>query len=70
VLAASPVDCTTTLAQSLADNAARVDGRLARCKDTTGLLGCPFGLSADPTCLGSTATQVGTDLVRTVFGAP
>lgn len=68
VLTGSPIDCPTTLATALAKEAAKVDGRLANCPETTGMLGCLFEPGADPGCLGAASTQIGIGLAETVFG--
>ncbi len=68
VVAGTSANCPVDLASTLADQAARIDERAARCTDTTGLLGCLFAPGADPGCLGSAATQIGTDLSETAFG--
>lgn len=66
-LAGTPADCASDLAGELAENAAQVDARRDRCVDTTNMLGCLFEMNPDPTCLGTATTQIGTDLVETVF---
>jgi len=38
-----------------------------RCVDSTGLLGCLFE-GGPATCLGDSATTIGTSLVETTFG--
>jgi hypothetical protein len=65
--ATDPVPCTTTLASTLAAEAAAVDGRLTACADTAGLAGCRFVEEPDPACLGATTTAVATALVQAVF---
>ncbi|MGH7895654.1 MAG: hypothetical protein ACREQL_13365 [Candidatus Binatia bacterium] len=66
----SPVDCSTSLAPTIATLSGRVDTQLDRCVDTTGMLGCRFAPTPDPTCLGTAATSIATDLVDAVFGTP
>jgi Abnormal spindle-like microcephaly-assoc'd, ASPM-SPD-2-Hydin len=68
VVAGAPANCPVDLASTLADQAARIDEQATRCTDTTGMLGCLFSPGADPGCLGSAATQIGTDLSETAFG--
>jgi hypothetical protein len=68
VLAGTSTDCPASLASTLSREADRVNARAAACKDTTGMLGCLFDPGADPTCLGTAATQLGTDLAETAFG--
>jgi hypothetical protein len=63
ITAATPVDCAATYATDLAAVRARIDAQVGRCGDTTGLGGCLFGVGADPACLGTTATTLGTTLV-------
>ncbi len=65
ITAATPVDCATAFAADLAAIRARVDAQPMRCTDTTGLSGCLFGVGADPACLGTTATTIGSTLVDT-----
>jgi hypothetical protein len=66
--AVSPVDCAMANATGLAAEAAKVDARIERCQDTTGLEGCPFGMTPAPTCLGDTSLDIGSRLTETIFG--
>jgi hypothetical protein len=68
VLAGTSADCPADLAADLADTASRIDALATRCTDTTGMLGCLFLPGADPGCLGTAATQIGTGLSETAFG--
>ena len=68
VLAGTSPDCPIDIASTLAVEAAKVDDRAANCADTTGMLGCLFEPGADPTCLGTAATDIAVDLSETVFG--
>ena len=68
VLAGTTADCATDLASDLDDTASRINGLLGRCTDTTGMAGCLFAPGADPACLGTAATQIGTGLSETAFG--
>jgi hypothetical protein len=70
ITAPAPVDCPASLASTIATSSARVDVQIDRCVDTTGMLGCRFEPTPDPTCLGTAAATIATDLVGTVFGAP
>jgi len=70
VTAPPPVDCPTSLASNISSTIDRVNSEVDRCDDTTGMQGCLFGLVSDPTCLGTTAETVATELVRSVFNAP
>ena len=63
-----PVDCAAANATVLATLAAKVDERLARCSDTTGMDGCHFEPMPDPTCLGTASGTIAADLVDAVFG--
>jgi hypothetical protein len=65
--ATSPADCGQALSGELETLRARVDTRLARCRDTTGLAGC-YADGGEPGCLGAAATAVGSDLVDAEFG--
>lgn len=67
ITAASPVDCAATTAADVAALRARADAQPQRCGDTTGLVGCLFGVGADPACLGTTAATLGTTLVETTI---
>lgn len=68
VLAGASANCLADLASTLADQASRIDEQASRCTDTTGMLGCLFEPGADPGCLGTVATQIGTGLAETAFG--
>ncbi len=68
VLGGTSPDCPADQADDLADEAARVNATVARCTDTTGMLGCLFEPGADPGCLGTAATQIGIRLSETAFG--
>lgn len=67
VVAASPADCAADLASVVADERAKADALLDRCRDTTGMAGCRFETPADPACLGAAAEAIATDLVDAVF---
>jgi hypothetical protein len=62
------IDCATTVAPLLATQAAKVDGVVGRCSDTTDMEGCLFEPSPDPGCVGNAATAIATDLADAVFG--
>jgi hypothetical protein len=68
VTAPSPVDCAASLAVEIAALRADADGALDRCGDTTGMAGCRFEPTPDPSCLGDTAASVATELVAEAFG--
>ena len=67
ITAATPADCAATTAADVTALRARVDAHPQRCSDTAGLAGCLFGVGADPGCLGTTATTLGTTLVETTI---
>ena len=68
ILAPAPVDCVAVNATLLATVAEKVDTKLARCNDTTGMDGCAFEVVPDPTCLGTESGTIAADLVDAVFG--
>jgi len=68
ITAPGPVDCLAATAPLLAAQAAKVDTRLARCSDTTGMDGCFFEPPPDPTCLGTATTTIAAGLADAVFG--
>lgn len=67
VTAGSPVDCDAVLASAIAQEAARADAVIDRCRDTTDMLGCLFVLSPDPQCVGDASQAIAEDLVDAVF---
>ncbi len=71
ITAGTPVDCATDQAASIQAIQTRVDGRIERCSDTTGMLGCLFPPpmeTPDPSCLGDATVAIGSDLVDAAFG--
>ena len=67
ISAASPVDCSSTLATTIASQEATVDASVGKCAVTTDLLACPFVAPADPACLGDAMTTMASELVGVVF---
>jgi hypothetical protein len=63
----TPIDCAATHASEIQGVQAQVDEALARCTDSTGLLGCLFE-GGGPTCLGDAAESIGAALVDVTFG--
>ncbi|HEY2389378.1 MAG TPA: hypothetical protein VGK30_20685 [Candidatus Binatia bacterium] len=70
ITAATPVLCASTESSDIAALQARADAQPLRCTDTTGLSGCLFGMSADPTCLGTTGATLGTTLTDAAVPQP
>ena len=68
ITAVSPVDCAAANAAEIAKRQSFANSRLDKCKDTTGLEGCSFGVGADPNCLGDAALSIASDLVDLTFG--
>jgi hypothetical protein len=68
ITSVSPVDCDVEHAAELATIQDKANARVGKCKDTTGLEGCPFGMGADPSCLGNASLTISSDLVSTTFG--
>jgi hypothetical protein len=68
VTAATPADCQSSNAAAIATILDRVNARLDRCSDTTGLAGCVFQSTPDPTCLGDEALAIGSSLTDAIFG--
>ena len=64
----SPVDCHADQLGELTKLTDQVNSKVDRCKDTTGLQGCPFVEDADPNCLGAAALSIGAGLVETSYG--
>jgi hypothetical protein len=61
--------CRDALAADLTELGAKVDAAVAKCTDTTDLLGCRFeGMSPDPACLGATAEDMAAALADAVLG--
>lgn len=61
--------CDTDIAEGLATLRAKLDATVAKCKDTTDLLGCRFeGMSPDPECLGIAAENLANELTDATFG--
>jgi hypothetical protein len=67
ITAASPVDCSSTLATTIASQESAIDARVGQCSNTTDLLACPFVPPADPACLGDAMTTIASELVGVVF---
>jgi len=67
ISAASPVECSSTLATTIASQEATVDASVGKCAVTTDLFACPFVAPADPACLGDAMTTMASELVGVVF---
>jgi hypothetical protein len=65
--AVTPVDCAATLASEILTEKLRADDEFNFCANTTGMLGCRFGMGASVYCLGNTSEAIGADLVESVF---
>lgn len=68
ITSGTPVDCSAVNAADIDQIQSKTDARLGRCKDTTGLGGCAFGMGADPSCLGDASAAIAGGLVNTTFG--
>jgi hypothetical protein len=68
ITSTSPVDCSVDNAADIAKIQSKANSRLDKCKDTTGLNGCPFGIGGDPNCLGDVSLTIADELVSTTFG--
>ncbi len=67
ITSVSPVDCAATLASELGVVTTKVNDAITKCDDSTGMLGCLFDPMPDPTCLGTAAESIGSELVEQVF---
>lgn len=68
ITATTPVDCEVANAAEIAKIQEKAISRFDKCKDTTGLEGCPFEVGADASCLGDASLTIADDLVDTTFG--